>query len=71
MDRSLLGRESLVDKLRNPEPFLEKLSTIRRTVVQFNRKLGFGEVCLATGYLEPDFSELMGYVRKRIPEVRG
>jgi hypothetical protein len=58
-------------KLRNPEPFLEKLSTIRRALVQFNRKSGFGEVCLATGYLEPDFSELMGYVRKHIPDVRG
>jgi hypothetical protein len=65
------GGSLLWVKLRNPEPVLEKLSTIRRALAQFNRRSGFGEICLAAGYLKPDFSELMRYVRKHIPEVRG
>ena len=55
--------------LRNPEPVIEKLSAFRRRGALLNRKLGFGDICLATVGMKPGFAEMVEYVKRFVPSV--
>jgi hypothetical protein len=57
-------------KLRNPESILTRLSAFRRRGAALNRKLGYGDVCLATTGMKPGFAEMLEYARKHIPDIQ-
>ncbi len=57
-------------QLRNAESVLPRLSPFRRRTAVLNRKLGFGDICLATTGMTPGFTEMLDYARKYIPEIK-
>ncbi len=53
--------------LKNPEEYLKKASPIKKLLIKWNMKMGYGEVCISPVLFSKDFSEFVRCFNRYMP----
>jgi len=64
--KSVQGNHFICLELRHPEPWLEKLSPIKRALVSANQALGFSALNLNLSAVAADPAEVLKLIQKAI-----
>lgn len=54
-------------KLKNPQPYMQKMNRLQRLMIKGNHKLGYGDVCISSQRFKKDWNKFLEEFNKRKP----